>query len=134
MEINYLTAINACDLNIIIFYIRPDLVMTLLWQIIKADLLRGVSFHSRPELLNLLNVTSNEDISFFMKLSNEHILLRWVNYHVVKSRLTPRVATNFGSDLAVCDGLGYSMYEIIICVIYCFMLSMCQCVNVFASG
>ena len=81
--------------------VRPTLVLGLVWQIIKAQLMSGVSLHSSPELIHLLNVASHEDIASFMKLSTEHILLRWVNYHVVRSGLTPRTASNFGSDIAV---------------------------------
>jgi hypothetical protein len=80
---------------------RPTLVLGLVWQIIKAQLTSGISLHSRPELIHLLNSNGIEDIASFMKLSTEHILLRWVNYHVTRSGLTPRTAGNFASDIAV---------------------------------
>ena len=80
---------------------RPTLVLGLIWQLIKAQLLSGISLKAVPELIALLNCESGEDLKTFLKMPGEQILLRWVNYHVRKSGLSARTASNFGSDIAV---------------------------------
>lgn len=77
---------------------RPILVLGLVWQIIKIQLLSQISLKNFPELVVLL--AEGETMSDFVKLSSEVILLRWLNYHLTKAG-SSRVAHNFGSDLAV---------------------------------
>ena len=76
---------------------RPILVLGLLWQIIKIQLLSQISLKNFPELVLLLQ--EGEDMAKLMKLPPEEILLRWVNYHLIKSGSTTRRVTNFGNDV-----------------------------------
>lgn len=77
---------------------RPILVLGLVWQIIKIQLLSQISLKNYPELVLLLE--PGESMTDFLKLHPEVILLRWLNYHLKKAN-SSRVATNFGSDLSV---------------------------------
>ncbi len=77
---------------------RPILVLGLVWQIIKIQLLSQISLRNIPELVLLLN--EDETMADFLKLHPELILLRWLNYHMEKAGSTRRVK-NFGSDLIV---------------------------------
>ena len=77
---------------------RPILVLGLVWQIIKIQLLSQISLRNIPELVLLLN--DDETLADFLKLHPELILLRWLNYHLQKAGSARRVK-NFGSDLAV---------------------------------
>lgn len=72
--------------------------MGLLWQIIKAQLLSGISLNSWPELCAL--VEPSEVLETFTALPADVILMRWTNYHLSRSGQAIR-ATNFGSDMQV---------------------------------
>mmetsp|Transcript_113 Transcript_113/g.206 ORF Transcript_113/g.206 Transcript_113/m.206 type:complete len:631 (+) Transcript_113:113-2005(+) len=75
---------------------RPILILGLLWQIIKMQLLSQISLKNFPELVLLLQ--DGEDMADLLKLPPEDILLRWFNYHLAKAGSSRRVS-NFGNDL-----------------------------------
>jgi hypothetical protein len=75
---------------------RHHLVLGLLWQVIKILLLQRVSLKHHPELAVLLQ--GDEDLSALLKLPREDILVRWVNYQLVKSSCDRRLS-NFSADL-----------------------------------
>lgn len=77
---------------------RPILILGLVWQIIKIQLLSQISLRNVPELVLLLQ--PDESMADFLKLHPELILLRWLNYHLEKAGSTRRVK-NFGTDLSV---------------------------------
>eukprot|EP01035_Chromulina_nebulosa_P042059 gene42059-56949_t len=76
---------------------NPVLVLGLLWQIIRIQLMGLISLKNVPELVLLLQ--EGESMASFMKLNPEVILMRWLNYHLRKAN-SKRVAKNFTSDLA----------------------------------
>lgn len=76
---------------------RPILVLGLVWQVIKIQLLSQITLKNFPELVLLLK--EGETMADLMKLHPELILLRWLNYHLRKARCE-RVVNNFGNDLA----------------------------------
>ena len=75
---------------------RPILVLGLVWQIIRIQLLSQITLKNHPELVVLLE--ENETLATFMKLPPETILLRWVNYHLIKAGSTRRMK-NFTTDI-----------------------------------
>lgn len=75
---------------------RPVLVLGLIWQIIKIQLMSQISLRHCPELALL--ALDGEDPSILASLSPEDLLLRWFNYHLNKAGTSRRVG-NFGSDL-----------------------------------
>ena len=75
----------------------PHIILGLTWQLIREALLRNIQLTATPELYRLL--LENETIEDFMKMKPEHILLRWLNYHLSKAG-SSRVATNFTKDLS----------------------------------
>jgi plastin-1 len=94
------TNIGAADL----IEARPILVLGLVWQIIKIQLLSSISLKNFPELVLLLE--EGEDLDALLKLPPEEILLRWFNYHLKNANHHRRVH-NFGKDLQ--DSENYSV-------------------------
>ncbi|KAJ4798470.1 fimbrin 1 [Rhynchospora pubera] len=75
---------------------RPHLVLGLISQIIKIQLLADVNLKKTPQLVEL--VGNSQDIEELMSLSPEKILLRWMNFQLKKGGLARQV-TNFSSDI-----------------------------------
>lgn len=84
---------------VLIVCVSPILVLGLIWQIIKIQLMAQITLKSHPELAVLLE--EGETMASFMKLPPEQILIRWVNYHMIKAGSSRRIA-NFSSDIVVC--------------------------------
>lgn len=76
----------------------PTLILGLVWQIIRIQLLSQISLKNYPELVVLLN--EGETMAEFMKLHPEVILMRWLNFHLKKAN-SSRVVNNFTNDLCV---------------------------------
>jgi hypothetical protein len=74
------------------------LVLGLIWQIIKIQLMSQISLRHCPELALLAG--DDEDPKVLATLAPEDILLRWFNYHLARAGTSRRVQ-NFGSDLQV---------------------------------
>ncbi|KAJ0972452.1 hypothetical protein J5N97_020411 [Dioscorea zingiberensis] len=75
---------------------RPHLVLGLISQIIKIQLLADVNLSRTPQLVEL--VDDSKDIEELMSLSPEKILLRWMNFQLKKGGFK-RLITNFSSDV-----------------------------------
>ena len=98
-----LDAAKLCKLIIVnigagdIMGMNEDLVLGLVWQIIRAGLLRGVDLVVHPELVRLLG--PEESLKDFMSgMKPETLLLRWFNYHLKKAE-SNRLIHNWGRDL-----------------------------------
>jgi len=74
----------------------PHLVLGMVWQLVKIQLLNSISLKNHPELIRLLE--EGETLEDLMKLTPEQLLLRWFNYHLKKSGSSKRVK-NFGPDV-----------------------------------
>ncbi|KAF0917246.1 hypothetical protein E2562_017134 [Oryza meyeriana var. granulata] len=75
---------------------RPHLILGLISQIIKIQLLADVNLKSTPQLVEL--VEDSKEMEELMSLSPEKILLRWMNFQLKKGGLQ-RTVTNFSSDI-----------------------------------
>ncbi|XP_062211617.1 fimbrin-2-like [Phragmites australis] len=75
---------------------RPHLVLGLISQIIKIQLLANVNLKSTPQLVEL--VEDSKEMEELMSLSPEKILLRWMNFQLKKGGYQ-RTVTNFSSDI-----------------------------------
>ncbi|KAL2245260.1 fimbrin-1 [Sesamum indicum] len=82
---------------------RPHLLLGLISQIIKIQLLADLNLRKTPELLEL--VEDNNDVEELMGLAPEKVLLKWMNFHLKKAGYKKTV-TNFSSDLK--DGEAYT--------------------------
>ncbi|KAJ3032769.1 phospholipid scramblase 1, partial [Rhizophlyctis rosea] len=83
---------------------KTDLVLGVLWQIVRAHLLSEVQLSSHPELVRLLDLEKGETLQGLLGLSSEQILVRWFNYHLVRSGVDRKVGT-IAKD--VTDGTAY---------------------------
>ena len=72
------------------------LLLGLVWQIVKLQLMAGVSINEHPEIYRLLQ--EGESLPDLLKLPPEETLLRWINFHLAKQG-DPRKITNFSEAL-----------------------------------
>ncbi|KAL0361994.1 UNVERIFIED_CONTAM: Fimbrin-5 [Sesamum calycinum] len=82
---------------------RPHLVVGLISQIIKIQLLADINLKKTPELVEL--VEDSKDVEELIGLAPEKVLLKWMNFHLKKAGYKKTV-TNFSSDLK--DGEAYA--------------------------
>ncbi|CAL9117207.1 unnamed protein product [Musa textilis] len=82
---------------------RPHLVLGLISQIIKIQLLADLNLKKTPQLMEL--VDDSKDVEELMSLAPEKMLLKWMNFHLKKAGYKKPV-TNFSSDLK--DGEAYA--------------------------
>ncbi|CAM8997400.1 unnamed protein product [Rhodiola kirilowii] len=82
---------------------RRHLVLGVVSQIIKIQLLADLNLKKTPQLVEL--VEDSEGIEELMNLPPEKILLRWMNFQLKKGGYT-KVVTNFSSDIK--DGEAYA--------------------------
>ncbi|CAM8992468.1 unnamed protein product [Rhodiola kirilowii] len=82
---------------------RPHLVLGLISQIIKIQLLADLSLKKTPQLVQL--VDAGKDTDELLSLAPEKVLLKWMNFHLKKAGYKKEV-TNFSSDVK--DGEAYA--------------------------
>ncbi|KAJ1427878.1 CH domain superfamily [Sesbania bispinosa] len=75
---------------------RRHLVLGVISQIIKIQLLADLNLKKTPQLLELLD--DSKDMEELMNLPPEKILLRWMNFHLRKAGYK-KIVTNFSSDV-----------------------------------
>ncbi|KAJ3038066.1 hypothetical protein HDV00_001026 [Rhizophlyctis rosea] len=83
---------------------KTDLVLGVLWQIVRAHLLSSVNLPSHMELVRLLDARNGETLQGLLGLSSEAILVRWFNYHLERSGKSRKI-TSLNKD--VTDGECY---------------------------
>lgn len=107
LAINSATAIGCQVVNVqpeAIMEGRPHIILGLVWQVVKIGLLSDINLQSCPELVRLL--LEGESLEDFLRLPPEHILIRWVNYHLARAGSDRRIA-NFGADIR--DSVAYTI-------------------------
>ncbi|KAL4185274.1 hypothetical protein AMTRI_Chr10g229900 [Amborella trichopoda] len=82
---------------------RPHLVLGLISQIIKIQLLQDLNLKKTPQLVEL--VDDSKDVEELMSLPPEKVLLRWMNFHLKKAGYKKPI-NNFSSDVK--DGEAYA--------------------------
>jgi len=83
---------------------KPHLVLGMIWQLVKIQLLNQINLKNHPELIRLLN--EDETLEQLLALPAEQLLLRWFNFHLREAGHKRRVK-NFGKDVA--DGQCYTV-------------------------
>jgi len=79
---------------------NPILILGLVWQLIKLELLQNISVKQHPELVRLL--LDGEELDVLLALSPEKILIRWVNFHLEAANSSRRIQ-DFGPALQDCE-------------------------------
>ncbi|KAJ8748220.1 hypothetical protein K2173_000628 [Erythroxylum novogranatense] len=75
---------------------RRHLVLGVISQIIKIQLLADLNLKKTPQLVEL--VSDSQEVEELMSLPPEKILLRWMNFQLKKSGYK-KIVTNFSSDV-----------------------------------
>ncbi|XP_031091445.1 fimbrin-5-like [Ipomoea triloba] len=83
---------------------RPHLILGLISQMIKIQLLADINLRKTPQLLELAE--DSKDVEELLSLSPERMLLRWMNFHLKKVGYNKKQVANFSSDLK--DGEAYA--------------------------
>ncbi|XP_022753073.1 fimbrin-1-like isoform X1 [Durio zibethinus] len=84
---------------------RPHLLLGLISQIIKIQLLADLNLKKTPQLVELVE-DSNADVEELMGLAPEKVLLKWMNFHLNKAGYEKTV-TNFSSDVKDAKAYAY---------------------------
>ncbi|XP_027941427.1 fimbrin-5 [Vigna unguiculata] len=82
---------------------RPHLILGLISQVIKIQLLADLNLKNTPQLVEL--VEDDKEVEELISLAPEKVLLKWMNFHLKKAGYEKQV-TNFSSDLK--DGEAYA--------------------------
>ncbi|KAH7546809.1 hypothetical protein FEM48_Zijuj01G0240500 [Ziziphus jujuba var. spinosa] len=82
---------------------RPHLLLGLISQIIKIQLLADLNLKKTPQLVEL--VDDSKDVEELLSLPPDKVLLKWMNFHLQKAGYKKTV-TNFSSDVK--DGEAYA--------------------------
>lgn len=82
---------------------HPHMVLGLIWQLVKIQLLNSINLKNHPELIRLLE--EGEELADLLHLPPDQLLLRWFNYHLRNAGYSKKV-TNFSSDIK--DSLAYT--------------------------
>ncbi|KAL6000536.1 Fimbrin-2 [Asimina triloba] len=95
INITLLAAIKKTDI-LFVFHFQPHLVLGLISQIIKIQLLADLNLKKTPQLVEL--VDDGRDVEELMSLAPEKILLRWMNFQLKKGGFKKTI-TNFSTDV-----------------------------------
>uniref|UniRef100_A0A9I9DIS5 Calponin-homology (CH) domain-containing protein n=1 Tax=Cucumis melo TaxID=3656 RepID=A0A9I9DIS5_CUCME len=82
---------------------RPHLLLGLISQIIKIQVLADLNLKKTPQLVEL--VDDSKEVEELIGLAPEKVLLKWMNFHLKKAGYEKQV-TNFSSDVK--DGEAYA--------------------------
>ncbi|KAE8734932.1 Fimbrin-3 [Hibiscus syriacus] len=94
---------------------RPHLVLGLISQIIKIQLLADLNLKKTPQLVELVE-DSNADVEELMGLAPEKVLLKWMNFHLNKAGYE-KIVANFSSDVK--DAKAYTYLLNVLAPEYC---------------
>jgi len=62
---------------------KPHLILAVIWQIMRICITNRIDLKHCPELMRLAQ--EGETLTDLMKLPPESILIRWVNFHLMKA-------------------------------------------------
>eukprot|EP01103_Thecamoeba_quadrilineata_P006170 TRINITY_DN1589_c0_g1_i1.p1 TRINITY_DN1589_c0_g1~~TRINITY_DN1589_c0_g1_i1.p1 ORF type:complete len:738 (+),score=149.03 TRINITY_DN1589_c0_g1_i1:49-2262(+) len=102
---NHTIVLEACKtLNLIIVNIGPKdlddgiphLILGVVWQLLRFELLSQINLHQYPELSKLIH--ESEGVDQFVELTPEENLFRWINFHLKRAG-SVRHVSNFSEDL-----------------------------------
>ena len=87
----------------------PQPILGVFWQIIRIITTRKIVLKDVPEIIRLAK--DGEEMADLAKLPPEHILIRWLNFHLKNAGQEPNI-TNLGKDLKDSKALLYVMNQL----------------------
>ncbi|CAO2046370.1 unnamed protein product [Urochloa humidicola] len=84
---------------------KPHLVLGLLSQIIKIQLLANLNLKKTPQLAEIVADDNGKEVEELVTLAPDKMLLKWMNFHLKKAGYKKTV-TNFSTDVK--DGEAYA--------------------------
>jgi len=88
--------LHADDLIDCVATSKEYIVLGIVWQLVRMQLLKSINVKEKPEMILLLK--EGEELKDLLKLAPEKILLRWFNYHLDQGAYGKKIK-NLGSDL-----------------------------------
>jgi plastin-1 len=82
----------------------PHIILGLIWQLVKIQLLNAINLKNNPLLIRLLE--DGEELADLMKLPPDQLLMRWMNYHLKNAGSDRRVG-NWSADVK--DSVAYTI-------------------------
>ncbi|CAH8508882.1 unnamed protein product [Schistosoma turkestanicum] len=106
LAVNSAASIGCCVVNTgpeDIMQGKRHIVLGLIWQLIRRGVVDTITLNKHKELIALLH--DGETAEDLARLKPEELLMRWVNYHLLRAGCDRRI-TNLNTDLA--DSVVYS--------------------------
>lgn len=88
---------------------HPHLVLGVIWQLVKLQLLNSINLKNHPELVRLLE--DGEELADLLRLPPDQLLLRWFNYHL-RAAGHPKRVTNFSGDVKDSEAYTVLLHQI----------------------
>lgn len=82
-----------------------NVILGLLWQILRIIMFKDINLKHVPELFRLLDEDKEEELNDLLALPIEDLLVRWLNYHLKKAG-SDRKVDKIGKQLA--DSIVYA--------------------------
>lgn len=103
-----LPAVHAADVIAGAAGGKQHIVLGLVWQVVRAQLLSRINLKAHPELARLL--LPGESLKDLLACPPEEVLIRWFNYHLGRVGHAP--ITNLSADVRDCEAYWHLLASI----------------------
>jgi plastin-1 len=89
---------------------KPTKLLGVMWQLARLVAVKKIDLKDCPEIFRLLE--DGEELADLLKLPPEHILIRWVNYHLRAADQEALQIKNLGGDLKDSKAMYYVLNQL----------------------